>query len=77
VFADPSTGDPFVHPWVEPEADNPVPAVREAAQEQGVLFGAGRPDDQIIISPPLIVTKAEIDEAVDILASSIEAVFES
>ncbi|ELY53281.1 aminotransferase family protein [Natronolimnohabitans innermongolicus] len=75
VFADPETGEPFVHPWVDPDADNPVAAVRSEAQKRGVLVGGGRPDVQLIVAPPLCVTREEIDEAVDALAASIDAVF--
>ncbi|MFB6113551.1 MAG: aspartate aminotransferase family protein [Halodesulfurarchaeum sp.] len=77
VFADPETGDPFVHPWVDPEADNPVASVRSEAQDRGVLTGAGRPDDQIILAPPLCITEDEIDEAVETLAESIRSVFDT
>lgn len=41
VFADPETGEPLVHPWVEDTADNPVEDVRETAKAHGVLFGGG------------------------------------
>ncbi|MFW6384808.1 MAG: aspartate aminotransferase family protein, partial [Halodesulfurarchaeum sp.] len=75
VFADPETGEPFVHPWVDPDADNPVASVRSEAEERGLLTGAGRPDDQIIVAPPLCITEDEIDEAIDVLAESIEVVF--
>ncbi|MFB6302909.1 MAG: aspartate aminotransferase family protein [Haloferacaceae archaeon] len=75
VFADPETGDPFVHPWVEGDAENPVADVREAASERGVMLGSGRPDVQIIVAPPFCVGRDEIDEAVDALDASIEAVF--
>ncbi|MFC4439473.1 MULTISPECIES: aminotransferase family protein [Natrialbaceae] len=76
VFADPKTGEPFVHPWVDDKADNPVADVRSEAQDRGALFGSGRPDVQIIVAPPLCVTREEIDEAIDALEASIEAVFE-
>ncbi|TYL38441.1 aspartate aminotransferase family protein [Natronococcus pandeyae] len=75
VFADPETGEPFVHPWVDDDADNPVADVRSEAQDRGALFGSGRPDVQIIVAPPLCVTREEIDEAIDALEASIEAVF--
>ncbi len=75
VFADPETGEPFVHPWIESDDDNPVATVRSVAQEHGALFGSGRPDTQIIVCPPLCVTPEEIDEAIGILDTAIEAVF--
>jgi len=75
VFGDPETGEPFVHPWVEHGTDNPVADVRTAAAERGVLFGAGRPDVQVLISPPLCTTHEEVDVAFDALEAAIEAVF--
>jgi taurine---2-oxoglutarate transaminase len=75
VFADPETGEAFVHPWVDDGADNPVADVRSEAQERGVLLGSGRPDVQIIVAPPLCTTREEINEAVDALAAAIAAVF--
>jgi len=74
VFADPETGEPFVHPWVD-DADNPVAEVREAAADRGVMFGRGRPEVQTLVAPPLCIDGADVDEAVDALAASIEAVF--
>lgn len=76
VFEDPETESPFVHPWAEDAADNPVADVRNAASERGVLFGAGRPDVQVLISPPLCTTRAEIDRAFDVLDASIRDVFD-
>lgn len=78
VFADPETGEPFVHPWAaetDDDTDNPVADVREAATDRGVIFGSGRPDIQTILSPPLCVDREEIDEAVDALDAAIEDVF--
>ena len=79
VFADPETGEPFVDPWVEPDEDdveNPVATVREEAADRGVFVGAGRPDVQFVVAPPLCATREEVDEAADVLDASIEAVFE-
>lgn len=75
VFKDPETGEPFCNPWVD-DADNPVAAVRDESAERGVLFGSGRPDVQVIMSPPLNVTEAEVHESMDVLEESIEAVFD-
>ena len=77
VFADPDTGEPFVDPWAEDTEDveNPVSAVIEEAAERGVLIGAGRPNVQFIVAPPLCTTAEEIDEAVDAIDAAIEAVF--
>ncbi len=75
VFADPDSGEPFVHPWVDPGADNPVAAVREAAQARGVIFGGGRPDTQVLLAPPLVIDRADIDTAVDALDAAIRDVF--
>jgi taurine--2-oxoglutarate transaminase len=76
TFADPGTGNPFVHPWVDKDVDNPVAAVREEASDRGVLFGSGRPDTQVLLSPPFTAGPEEIDVAVDALEESIEAVFD-
>jgi taurine---2-oxoglutarate transaminase len=74
-FADPDTGEPFVHPWVDDADENPVVEAAKEARERGVLFGAGRPAFQHVLSPPLCVTEAEIDEAVDVLDAAIETAF--
>jgi len=74
-FTDPETGDPFHHPWVE-SGDNPIDDVISEAENRGVLVGGGRPRIQIIISPPLPVTDADIDEAVDAIDAAITAVFD-
>lgn len=74
-FADPETGEPFVDPRVEPDADNPVADVREVAKDHGVIFGSGRPDTQVLLSPPLCIDEADIDEAVDALEAGIDATF--
>jgi taurine--2-oxoglutarate transaminase len=75
-FRDPETGEPFVNPWVDDEADNPVAEVRAYAQEKGVLFGSGRPDIQVILSPPLCTGEADIERAVSVLDDAIDAVFD-
>ena len=74
-FANPETGEPFVDPRVEPDAHNPVHDVRSVAQDHGVLFGSGRPDTQVLISPPLCIDRDDIDDAVDALEAGIEATF--
>ena len=74
-FGDPETGEPLVDPRVEPDAENPVAHVRSVAQDHGVLFGSGRPDTQVLLSPPLCIDRADIDEAVDALEAGIEATF--
>jgi taurine--2-oxoglutarate transaminase len=74
-FGHPETGEPFVDPRVEPDADNPVHDVRDVAQEHGVLFGGGRPDTQVLLSPPLCIDRTDIDEAVAALEAGIEATF--
>ena len=75
TFADPETGEPFVHPWAEDE-DNPVAEVREHAMDDGVILGSGRPDVQVICSPPFTVGEAEIDHAVGVLDDAIAATFD-
>jgi taurine--2-oxoglutarate transaminase len=74
-FTDPETGEPFVHPWAE-EGDNPVTEVRSIAQDNGILFGSGRPDVQVLIAPPFCADEDEIIEAIDVLDDAINAVFE-
>jgi taurine--2-oxoglutarate transaminase len=73
-FADPTTGEPFHDPRVD-EGDNPVAAVLDAAQQQGVLFGGGRPAFQIMLSPPLIASRDELEHALDVLDEAIHDVF--
>jgi len=76
TFADPETGEPFHHPWVsDDQEDNPVEEVREIAMEEGVMFGSGRPDIQIICSPPFTTDTDDIDHAVDVLDDAISRVF--
>jgi len=75
-FTDPETGEPYLDPWLE-EGDNPVKAVRSAAGHAGVLFGSGRPDTQILVSPPLCVDAADIEHAVSTLDEAIGAVFDA
>lgn len=74
-FTDPETGDPFVDSWVSDD-ENPVDDVIEAAQDRGLLIGSGRPNIQILLSPPLIVGEQEISDAINILSDAISAVFE-
>ncbi len=74
-FADPGTGEPFVHPWVDDADENPVSEAAKEAKERGVLVGTGRPAFQLVLSPPLCVTEAEIDEAIEVLDAAIETAF--
>lgn len=74
-FADPETGEPYLNPWIE-SGDNPVDDVLDEARKRGALFGGGRPRTQVIVSPPLPVTDAEIDRAVDALDAAIAATFQ-
>ena len=73
-FADPDTGEPFHDPRVD-DGENPVSNVLEAAHEQGVIFGGGRPSFQIMITPPLIADRAELQQALDVLDGAINDVF--
>ncbi|MFC7157827.1 aspartate aminotransferase family protein [Halomarina halobia] len=75
VFADPVTDDPFVHPWVDHDSDNPVADVRKEATDRGIMFGSGRPDVQVLVAPPFSVGQVEIDEAIEVLDTAIETVF--
>jgi taurine--2-oxoglutarate transaminase len=74
-FTDPATGEPFVDPRAS-DADNPVKAVIEHAQEAGVLLGAGRPSIQIIVAPPLVVDEADVDRGVEAIDAAIDATFD-
>lgn len=74
-FADPETDEPFNDPRVTDE-ENPVGKVLRASRERGALFGGGRPGFQIIIAPPLIAERSDIERALDILDESITSVFE-
>ena len=74
-FADPETGYPHFDPRVD-EGDNPVETVRAVAKAHGVLFGSGRPDVQVLISPPLCVDEADVDQALSALDAGIEAAFD-
>jgi taurine--2-oxoglutarate transaminase len=74
-FADPETGEPFVDPWVDPEADNPVRSVIAEAADRGALLGAGRPPTQAICAPPLCADEGTIEEGVGILSEAIREVF--
>ncbi|MFC6989194.1 aspartate aminotransferase family protein [Haloplanus sp. GCM10025708] len=73
-FTDPETGEPFLHPWAE-DGDNPVDEVKERMKERGVLVGSGRPNVQLLFSPPLCVDRADVDAAVSALDESIADVF--
>jgi taurine--2-oxoglutarate transaminase len=75
TFADPETGEPFVDPWSDEEADNPVSEVIDVAMDHGVILGGGRPDVQVILSPPFTLDESEIDTAVETLDDAITAVF--
>jgi len=76
TFADPDTGDPFIDPRVDPNKHNPVDDVLDAAKEQGVLLGSGRPNTQAVLSPPFSVGEEEIDIAIDVLDEAISNAFE-
>jgi taurine--2-oxoglutarate transaminase len=75
TFADPETDEPYVHPWAEDD-DNPVEDVRDHAMDAGVIFGSGRPDVQVICSPPFTVDVDDVDHAVDVLDDAIAATFD-
>jgi taurine--2-oxoglutarate transaminase len=74
-FRDPATGEPFVDPRVDPDADNPVSEITRETTDRGVLVGTGRPNFFVIISPPLCIDEADVDEAVAALDGAISAVF--
>lgn len=51
-------------------------AVEAAARDRGLLVNAVKPD-VLRLAPPLIVTEADVDEAVPILAAAVDTVAES
>ena len=73
-FADPDTGEPFYDPRVD-DGENPVSDVLEIAHEQGVIFGGGRPSFQIMITPPLIADRDDLEQALNVLDGAIDDVF--
>lgn len=73
-FADPETGEPFVDPRVTDE-ENPVEDVVGATADQNVLVGRGRPNTQVILSPPLIADEEAITEGVEALDEAIAKTF--
>jgi taurine--2-oxoglutarate transaminase len=75
-FADPETGEFFVDPRVDPDADNPVSEVADEVMDRGVIVGTGRPSSMLILSPPLLIDEDDIDEAVAAIDESIAAVFD-
>lgn len=75
-FQNPKTGEPFTHPWVDTADENPVQEVRKIARENGVLFGAGRPDVQVILAPPLCTNDTDIELALSVLEDAIASVFD-
>lgn len=76
VVENPETGDPFANSWVDENEDNPVAAVADVAQEAGLLIGVGRPNFQLLVSPPLCIDESDIYEAVEILDDAFATVFE-
>jgi acetylornithine aminotransferase len=52
---------------------NHAAAIESAAREHGLLVNAVKPD-VIRLAPPLIVTEADIDEAVPILARTVDEI---
>ncbi|MDL5362056.1 aspartate aminotransferase family protein [Halalkalicoccus sp. NIPERK01] len=67
--------EPFVDPWVDPDAENPVETVVEEAAKRNVLVGTGRPATQVICAPPLCAGREEIAAGVDALGEAIEVAF--
>ncbi|RQG89727.1 aminotransferase family protein [Natrarchaeobius chitinivorans] len=73
-FTDPETGEPYFDPRVD-SGDNPAERVREIAAENGVLFGSGRPDVQVLLSPPLCIDSDQLEDALSVLDAAIDEVF--
>ena len=60
--------------WLGVGLDGPhAPAIEHAARAHGLLVNVVRPD-AIRVVPPLIVTEAEVDEAVPLLATALAEV---
>jgi taurine--2-oxoglutarate transaminase len=74
-FADPETGEPFHDPRGD-DGDNPVMDVLAECREHGVLFGSGRPAIQVILSPPLVATAADLHDGIEVLEAAIDSVFD-
>lgn len=74
-ITNPETGRPFFDPRVDTGA-NPVKAVQQAAFENGVMFGTGRPAFQLTAYPPFVVDEDDIDTAIGALDSALATVFE-
>ncbi|MFC4245980.1 aspartate aminotransferase family protein [Natribaculum luteum] len=73
-FTDPETGEPFFDPRVD-DGENPAEHVRQIAKENGVLFGSGRPDLQVLLSPPLCIDGDQLEEAISVLDLAIGEIF--
>ncbi|USZ73718.1 aspartate aminotransferase family protein [Natronosalvus halobius] len=75
VVEDPDTGEPFANSWVDDDEENPVADVVETAKENGLLIGLGRPDYQLMISPPLCIDETDVADAIEILDDAFATVF--
>ncbi|WP_254533542.1 aspartate aminotransferase family protein [Natrinema gelatinilyticum] len=76
VVKDPETGKPFTNSWVDDEEENPVADVADAAREMGLLIAVGRPDYQLLLSPPLCIDESDVADAIEILDDAFATVFE-
>jgi len=52
---------------------NPKMAVAQKLSELGMMAMAANPGNVIALAPPLIVTKDEIDEGIDIMDQALKA----
>ncbi|QFU84529.1 aminotransferase family protein [Natronorubrum aibiense] len=76
VVKDPESSEPFANSWVDADSENPVADVAEEAKKNGLLVGVGRPDYQLLISPPLCIEEADIANAIEALDEAFINVFE-
>ena len=64
---------------VRDEAQTPAPEEAEAIQEsclrQGLLIGVGGVDGNVLrFQPPLVISKSQIDQALDIISGALQEV---
>lgn len=74
-FATPGTEEPIFDPRVD-DGDNPVEEVATIASTQGgALFWPGRPQIQILVSPPFCIDGSDVDHIYTALDGAISTVF--
>jgi len=76
VVEDPDTGEPFTTQRLDGRGPNPVEEVVATAKENGVLVSTGRPNNQLMLCPPLCTTAAEIEVAMETIDAAFSRVFD-